>query len=258
MTFSIKDFVTDLDFNRARFFSLTPREKKSLFQRTEAAVGTYKPMLEDYFGVNLGEVKVKPYIMRPLEVISMNQNEIFSEEMAEDNTKLDNFKVALMYAPFLWGLGLPRMTTKCLLDQNDTFAASTGDNIYLSSGQGVRIRLFYERQYGEQFPIEELVVHELGHNLWNKLGGDHITSDQDTPKTFVNYMLWNEGFPCYIQKEIMGQTYSCSTADGLCMPETYEMGMEKVKSIVDELGIETLREVPSRWVEFEEHLVGAR
>jgi hypothetical protein len=143
-------------------------------------------------------------------------------------------------------MGFPILFFAHLYRENNTFMAHGEEAgvIYISDGQCTRLGLYLERNYSKIFPVEEMVVPEMGHEIWQKISG---VCCWEVPRTLF------EGFSCYLQKDLMRGLYPYDEAKygAKLSSKVYAPGLEKVRKVIQERGRSFLREIPKKWRELE-------
>jgi hypothetical protein len=103
--------------------------------------------------------------------------------------------------------------------------------------------------------IAEIVVHELAHALWEKLGGPTSSECAKLPETerkqvrllaegfatFAQSIWFRDLYPLYARIDV---GYSWWRRDSV-----YEQGIQKIRQIVKDRGSKVFLEIPSRWHE---------
>jgi hypothetical protein len=99
--------------------------------------------------------------------------------------------------------------------------------------------------------IAAVVVHELSHALWEKLGKRPLTW---FPKTeyVEKYKLFVEGFATYAEKVWFLDLYPASIrravrCEYLDPKGIHYLGLCRIEALVKQAGPEILRQIPKRW-----------
>ena len=106
--------------------------------------------------------------------------------------------------------------------------------------------------------IAEVVVHELAHALWEKLGG--LTHEQRsglTPEEREQYKILSEGYASFAQKKWFRDIYPVDVrvdVGNLAYDSgsIYSLGFKRIQQLVNDHGTSVLLEIPRRWQEYSE------
>lgn len=238
------------DWFRVCCFSPTPSERKKLFERVREAGVHYKPILEEELGVEIGEVKPRPYLERPFWGTLELYQKAVKKSLSEINPNiLGKAFFWTAHIPIHFLVGFPLLSIAHFVQQDRVYMASgSNGTVYVSEGLATRQGLFMERHYGKNFPVEEFVVHELAHEAWDKLGGEKKFEKLPLHEQMDLFSLrrtWQEGFCSYLQKDLVPWAISSE------LPELYKKGLEKVRKVIRENGRGYLRQLPLDWLMLE-------
>lgn len=196
------------------------------------AVDYYQPKIEERTSVQLGRIDVWHYSL-------LNQH------------RVDNLKKSLGFLRSFFRRKRIREYSRSgkEMDENNAreyMAAYHRNAIYVSFSTGS----------GHEDWVAELVVHELAHALFEKLGGPTYSERYRLSKEEEKHLrLINEGYATFAQNVWFRDLYplhariNVGYATGV-RESVYARGFERIKQVVKEHGTEVLLEIPGRWREF--------
>ena len=233
--------VETLTQKAEKFFRAIPpipqNIKDEFLDRVRDRVSHYQPRIEDRCNVRLGEMDVRDYKEKygHLCRVVITDRE-FSEGLLADKI-VDVLLWTSMQAlrPALSPLHGQR--TGCFMNYMDS-------TIYIPFN--LRRRLFISLEESEE-SINQGVVHELSHRLWEVLSGDNVTRDThgDLNRLFV------EGFASYCDSDYFSDFYPKGSKLIEHNDELYGCGRQKIKKLVERYGQGIVLEIPERWKELE-------
>lgn len=207
-------------------------EQDFLLSVYRKAVDYYQPKIEKRTGVQLGRIDVWPYAL-------LNQH------------RVDNFKKSLGFLrSFLHRRQIQKYSHAGeKIDEKfarEHMAAYHQNAIYVS----------FSTESSHEDWLAELVVHELAHALFEKLGGptynqrfrlsaeeeDHLSLINEGYATFAQNVWFRDLYPLGARIDVGYATGNPGTV--------YADGFERIKKVVKEHGMEVLMDIPSRWREF--------
>jgi len=226
---------------REIYFPLSKRKKENFIKRVKSIVTEYKKKIQDKTDIDLGNIEVKSYRYFTTDALEeLERRMIISGKI--DESKLP-FLLKYIGKPFLEFLRI------CREDWVDLTVIGSQGRIYVPFGFSAKTNMYWE-QFGKNIHLEQKVVHELSHILWNK-----IRESEDSPEDLQCEKIWNEGFATYCDSKYFKDLYppGYELMNGK-RPAVYENGRKKVDSVIRERGDSALFEIPNRWTEFEKSL----
>lgn len=218
-------------------FFISKKEKQKHLNRFKKGVEKYLPLIEKRIGIDLGEIKVKPYALIIDDVYNNYLNNFFGLKYNANNLDKKIAKgVIYCFKPFL---ELNRM-----LNEEKCRASYRNSIIYVPFGIMTKTNLFVEFMHGQTQIVEEIVVHELTHGVWEKINNPYDEKDRK------NLKLWSEGFATYGQLEWFSDFYPISQSH-IHNNFFYMQGKSLVQDVVKKYGEEILLEIPKKWQEFD-------
>jgi len=207
-------------------------EQDFMLSMYRMAVDHYQPKLEQRTGVELGRIEVWHYSL-------LNQHRV--QQLKKS--------LGLVRTLLRWRRIQHYARSGKEMDKNNAreyTAAYHRKAIYVSFSSGA----------DHANCIAELVVHELAHALFERLGGPtyeerfKLTSEEGK-----HLRLINEGYATFSQKVWFRDLYPLNARPtvGYLFGERgsiYDRGFKRVRRLVREHGMEVLMEIPRRWREF--------
>jgi hypothetical protein len=238
-----------IDFTKASYIPMKESEKEDYMKRIEERVSFYQPKIEQKTGVSLGKVYVIPNILwlyQSLWECYQKVNNPDINEQAKDMSPLQKVVARTMAPivsiPLITILGIPMISLAKFRDELIDLAAGE-DCIRVPFGMTTRQKLSAEK-IGRDIHLDEKVVHELSHILWNKL------EDPNKEQIIRGKHIWSEGFATYCQQEFFVDLYPQSYKFGdHLLPRSYMNGKRKIEKAIDKYGKDILLQIPNRWSE---------
>jgi len=222
---------------RCMYFPLSKSQKTRHLGRVSSVVREYKQKIQDKTNIDLGAVEVKPYTAFPKDALE----EV--KRIMLNSGKVDKSQISLLSKIARPLLEIIRMYRE---DWLDLATIGSQGKIYVPFGFTSKAKMYWE-SHGKSLHLEQKVVHELSHILWDKLKGSEDSSD-----SLQDEKVWNEGFATYCDehyfRDLFPSGYEFMNGD---RPTIYRNGRKKVEAIIRERGDEALFQIPRRWAEFE-------
>ena len=230
--------------NLKEFFKAIPplsqNRKDGFLDIVRDRVSYYQPRIEDRCDVSLGEIYVRDYRYRYSHLCRMALEEGLAEEKLNDKVEFILTWIGMqtlrpIISPFLG------QTTDCFM----SYLEST---FYMPFN--FRTRVSYSSLKEREENLDQAIIHELSHRLWEVLSGDNIAYelakiDGDLDKS------WVEGFAAYCDSHHFTDFYPSGFELVEHNAKVYERGKKKVKRLVEKYGEDIILEVPRRWRELD-------
>lgn len=215
---------------------LPKKERDIYLGRVRFLVDKYKPMIEEETGINLGDVSVKEYrhLIKDL-TEKIQSKEIIIEDFDANKTNL--FLIRLLGGLFR------------LYKEDVTEMAYSMSTIYVTSGLPTKADIVLDDENGKGAYLDEKVIHELSHRLWDVLETGNQPNFLVSHKNSSKERVYKEGFASYCAKERFCRFYSDkdSIPDTFIDGRVYKNGRNKVKRLVQIFGEEVLLGIPTEW-----------
>lgn len=219
--------------NFAQLMLPSPGAQKELYlELTSSKIRRYAILMGEKTGTTLDDVRVRKFqhIMDDLvDLVSPKTTNRSSFFPTLDTTILTLAKVPLE----LYRMAREDLSYFSYMPDNGT--------IYTSFGFSTKIR---QMEFGDS--IDQMLIHELCHHLWGKLGGKY--SNEKT------YRYWAEGFATYGEIFFFADLYSKDYAMLPPPNEFYRRGMDSIAAVIQCHGDEAFLRVPKEWKTFQEEL----
>jgi hypothetical protein len=197
--------------------------REEYLSSVRSAVQRYKPQIEEKTGIDLGEICVKEYKHLP--------RDIFSELYTP---RTNPIKRLLFYG--LRGL----VNAKTWYHEQKEPMLYHNSTIYVGFGNATRTDM-QTSVGGIDSLIDQKIVHELLHALWDKLGGE---KQSELHKDGINFL---EGFTTYGDRYWLLDFYP----EGYQLTDRgvgkYKVGVMKVKDLINQRGEGIFLRIPSEW-----------
>ena len=219
-------------------------QQVDFLERMQQCINHYKPILEHDFAVSLGPIVAKPLLARELinSVFAKAADMMHRESIGKhkrpptrllrilfgvEKTLLWLPMCALMYIRFWY----PRLVMKWKDDPPTIFVSFSGwsDDDYRDNTQ----------------KIDQWSVHEMAHGIWDRIANDE---HQDHDR---RWRLWNEGFAHFVADVHFCESYPPEVTVNDDWSDFRQQGKQLVCEVVNGQGNEILREIPTRWREFD-------
>ena len=213
-------------------------DKKFLLAMYRLAVDYYQPKIENHTNTKLGKIRICDYPQ-----LREHRIEKFIKSPALRSVQ-DFLFYGLHCLDFITG----GLTKRCEKRAQMCLATYFENAIYVSISPGS------ENQHETWFA--EIVVHELAHSLWYKLGGPKCQERQRlSQRDKEKLQIFCEGYATFAQSVWFRDMYPLEERIEVgyrWWPENsvYEQGVRKIRQIVNEHGPDILLEIPSRWQDF--------
>jgi len=198
-------------------------------------VGHYAALMQSRTGVDLSGVDVRDMRMLPFTAVKHMLYEIGAERHSEGRSM--GPIVTCGYAAVGAILSL-----RGFFGNADTIAGHVCSTILFNTSKKMRGKIIEA-----PLTLDRTVVHELGHELWNSLGG---VGERTEPR--MSMMV--EGFASYCDTVWFSDLYPGKIpkdyTDHMGDPD-YVAGGIRMGSFVDKFGPEIMLEVPKRWRELD-------
>lgn len=210
--------------------------KNEFLDIVRSRVSYYQPRIEDGCDVELGRIDVRDYKEKYRHLCRVVIDEYFCEGGLVD--KID--------AVLLWtGMQALRPVLSPIFGQiKKSYMSYVDSTIYIPFNLRSRVRDGDFREREED--VDQEVVHELSHRLWEVLSGENVARGHYGRSK----KLWVEGFASYCDSVHFLDFYPESYELFEHQDEFYGDGKNKIKELVDRYGKEIVLEIPSRWEEF--------
>ncbi|HLD73196.1 MAG TPA: hypothetical protein VJA23_06460 [Candidatus Nanoarchaeia archaeon] len=188
----------------------------------------YTDLIEKEAGIGLGETSVRRMLYIPAELVKQTITEL---QQKDQKDFLDTFLAPIVLAPIFAGYSI------ISLRDNPALYFHPTETIFINTRKKVR------RGVKNSVGIDRLVVHELGHKLWYKLGGEN---DSKNPRD----RMMQEGFATYCDTERFAHLYPTDeTLDfsHLWGHADYQAGGLRMMRFIRKYGKEVFSEIPRRW-----------
>lgn len=196
------------------------------------AVAYYQPKIEARTGVQLGPIDVWEHSKLRDHVIHEYKKSFGFFRSVFFRRVIQNHCVAL-----------ERMYEEC---SHNSFANYYKNAIYIS----------FSSSSDHEDWIAEVVVHELAHAVWEKLGGPNYEQRSGlSPPDRGRHELLSEGYATFAQLVWFSDIYPLhvkrDSRNIFRDPDSiYSRGLKRVRQLVSEHGTSILLELPRRWREF--------
>ena len=227
---------------------LTEKQKKDYVERVEEKRDFYQPLIEDKTGVKLGNVFVLPNRLAVKQDIyemytqlsDLELNKALAKTKSPTEKRISNVLLPFLAIP-------PAMIIGSIMLYH---GERTEQKVSLSTKDGcIRVPLGYRKKQmlfcekiGSPSTLDELVVHELSHILWDKLENNNKL--QKLPSLEIT-----EGFATYCQEsffaDLYPKDYQLNTVE--FGSPVYDSGKKKIEELVAKYGENVLLKIPNNW-----------
>ena len=230
-------------FDTFREYLPTPKSKSDSFlDKVREKVKFYVPKMEEFSRVDLGKIEVKDYKHCIDDVFQENLDASLKEIASRAGHKLSEFEQFVASSPNKTAKYIAKPCVWTLVNLIGLEMKYHNSAIYVPFG--------YLNRFGDvdfkvrEKKLDQVVVHELSHHFWYKLGGE-------IPKGFDrNWRFWNEGFATYCANRYFAEIYPKEIKIRECESTNYRKGRIKIEQLVDRYGKQIVLEVPRLWKEF--------
>jgi hypothetical protein len=196
------------------------------------AVDYYQPKIEQRTGVKLGPIRVWEHAM-----LRQHQIEEYKRSIGFVRAFFCRRKIQ-RYCEAIRDFGEDRSRKWC--------ACYYRNAIYVS----------FESDVNHEDWLAQIVMHELAHALWHRLGGPTPSECSRFSETERQQrQLLSEGFATFAQNVWFRDLYPLHARIDVGYSwwhrdSVYERGLQRIRKIVKDRGPKVLLEIPSRWREF--------
>ncbi len=202
--------------------------RQEIIQKHSQAVAHYLPLIEQRFS----ELKKEPITIGKVTVKDMRNlsRDLRSYSWQECKSPV---QYALFY-PLLYAASIYRRNQA----ENDFLAYWFNQDLYLSFNRGTEIL--------QEF-LDQTVIHEISHGLWEKLGGE-MQFDSDAFANPHKFRFANEGFASYCEYEFFKDLYPPGKPKNHSSNrESYSKERSVIERLVNTHGERILLEIPRNW-----------
>jgi hypothetical protein len=227
------------------FFPVSKKKKERFMEKVRDKVAFYKPMIEEKSDVDLGDVQVKDNKYWLSDVV-YGGAPMLAVEIAWKNgktpTELD-YNLSFMMAGFSELIMFPTVWLYNALSGADF--RYNNNILYVPFSYMNR---FMDIDFKERTKnLDYAVVHELSHNLWEKLADGGLFERENY--SWGEGRKWHEGFATYCADNYFAEFYPDGTDIDYRLPKVYKNGKEKIEEALAQHGKGILLEIPRRWKE---------
>jgi hypothetical protein len=210
-------------------------------ERMQQCIDRYQPLLEREFGVELGDVTAQPLRVREwVDDVLDRATLAFHEESLRKHKRppkrtarllfgLERRLVRLPAAAFVWfRFWYPQLAMQWRDESRAILVSFLGWSTDDYCENAAR--------------IDQYVVHELAHGIWDRLAGD---AEHDRGRV---WRQWNEGFAHYLADVHLRGHYPAEAVVNEDWPAFRREGKRRVGEVVDQQGTHILRRVPVDWL----------
>ncbi|MBP7708767.1 hypothetical protein KA107_03705 [Candidatus Pacearchaeota archaeon] len=234
----LEDFVS----NTLAKLPLSEREQNEYIQRAEEKIKFYQPRIEEKTGVTLGKVFVLPFMLN----FYQNLWQTYNTPLDFGNPR-SNLVGNVLLKSAVALCAIPLLGQNYFMDLQASMAEDDG-SVMVARCPANRQDLVKERN-GENSKLDEKVVHELSHVLWERI--EEKNGAKITRRT-KNKLFWEEGFATYgmfnFFRDVYPQGYTPSDHLG---GRVYHYGRLYVEREVNRFGPEFFLQIPNKWGELE-------
>lgn len=208
----------------------SPSNRQDYLEKILEKTKHYADLIEEETGTTLGETGVRRMLYAPAEIVKQTKIQL------QQNRFLDNFLAQIVLAPIFVG--------GVMFSLRNAAAAYFHpiETIFINTRKKIR------REIINSDGIDRLVIHELGHKLWYKLGGE---DDSDNPRD----RMMQEGFATYCDTKQFAHLYPSNKpldfSHLLCHAD-YLAGGLRMTRFVQKYGNGVFLNVPRKWREIDE------
>lgn len=228
------------------FFPTPTKKREEFMNRVRERVDYYKPLIEEKFGINLGNVKVKDNKEWLPDLLYETAPILAAKHAWADGkvpTEID-FNLSFIGASIAEVIALPPTWLYSTIIMNVDFRHNDG-TIYVPFNYANR---FLDIDFkGRSKRMDYGVVHELSHTLWGRLS-------ENKDRDFKVGRKWSEGFATYCTDVYFENIFPSRTQKIYELPKVYTKGKEIIERVIAEHGENILLEIPKRWEEFQKEL----
>ena len=193
----------------------------------------YKPKMEEACGVEMGNIDVADLTWYHID----SDNKKMTEAIDEANL-LDKAILLAIIKPLIKPIRILHFN----LVYHDIAMVYNSSTIYVPFYFVSRLEDFKAREE----TLDQEVVHELSHRLWEVLSGELLPRK---PSDDV-LKFWAEGFASYCDgkyfSDFYPEGYEAFEPDGI-----FKRGMERIEELVEKHGEDIVIEIPKRWRELD-------
>ena len=202
-------------------------DREFFLQLYRYALGRYQPILEERIGVSLGHIEVKP----------------ISELAGDTARKLGPFSFTGRAGRLLAAIRGRWAARRVGYWSGWSWGVYWRKAIYVNFTFGVD---------GHEDAIAQLVVHELAHRLWERLGGRLNLRPFRQSQWLARHQLVGEGYATYIERVWLLDAYPPSQrkrleGESMDPASIYTQGLRLVTKAVAKMGPDALKLLPRRW-----------
>lgn len=256
---SFADFLKQRSsFMAATFLPLSEKQKQAYLTRIEDKVRIYQPKIEQKTGINLGKIHVLPNMLHCYQHIynayyklanAQDFPEYFKIPFKTEAQQESVVQLAKVLAIPLTLIFMPVIAAGAKFMDHVAYLAAKDDCVLVPLGIQTRQELSYEK-FGKNIHLDEKVVHELSHILWNRIEDSSGYAQRDFS---LISDTWAEGFATYCHEEYFSDLYPRGySVDKELVAGIYKKGKDRVQQVVNRYGIKALGVIPTQWQEFEE------
>lgn len=204
--------------------------RQEYLERVLEKTDRYTDLIQTETGTDMGRTDIKRMLQLPTQLVKTGKDGI------PERDYLGNFLAPIILGSFFLGYMITLRDTPALYFH-------PAETIFVNTRKKIRENITNNLPMG----IDRLVVHELGHKLWQKLGGEN---DTGTPRG----KMIEEGFATYCDTQWFAHLYPSNEnldLSHLWGHSDYQAGGLRIMRFVDKYGNDILSEIPRRWKELD-------
>lgn len=203
--------------------------KEAYLERYRTAVGRYKPLIEERTGIGLGDICVKDI------------KHLDSDFLRDEVSELKSEGRGYLYIAALYALSWPISKVSSIKDRKDIVAKYYNSSIYVA---------FNREPSDLDEKVDQDVVHELTHCLWERLGGSYdISMGRESKERWRNI---SEAYANYGQKVWFSDFYHNYDFENSSLSDAVDAW--KISRLEDIYGERVLFRIPKAWEELAKEL----
>ncbi|MBI4451849.1 hypothetical protein HY637_00330 [Candidatus Woesearchaeota archaeon] len=212
------------------YIAYTGRQREATLGRVQSLIDKYKPLMEHVVGVNLGQITARELRELGIEYLNGMYKDIVEPEHGFN-------RVTAVF--FYHCVGVPLIKACAFwLDHTDTYK-------YYNSA--IYVPFGWTKMVMGRRRLDQVVVHELSHRLWEVLAGQDSWSDEDD-RFSRRGNLFEEGFASYCDEYLFSSLYP----QGYKIDHKWDLpfhkkGRKMIEDLVKKYGEEILLRVPLEW-----------
>jgi len=213
------------------------REREEYLSKAREKVEFYKPKIEEKTGVSLGDVKVRDWNLSLESIIENYTINSIAIDMYNKGRPLKIYELDKIVRECLIE-GVKYYALRRIIPSRGGKFVKRNNTIYFKTGPFSRTASTIRGKM--DYTLDEDVVHELSHGLWEKLRAEMISGGRE------GYLTWSEGFATFCAHDYFSEFYPKNAIRSpVCYSGSiYRVGYQIIRQMINKYGEGILLKIP--------------